>query len=269
MNPAIPFEIEAYRARIGHAGGLAPTADTLESVHRAQAYSIPFENFDILLERGVDLTPGALFTKLVERGRGGYCFELNRLLLLALESLGFEVRPLLARVHLSGTPSGRGHMLLSVTLGGRAWIADVGFGGPGLRAPIPFEHGREAAQDGQRFRLCASERFGTMLQRRGAEDWMDLYSFDTGHVVEGDIVYGNYFTSTHPDSFFTYRRVAALPRPNGRITLYDRALRIEADGSLREQKLGEGPAYLDALREHFGIDLDAGYDALRPLREPD
>jgi len=31
------------------------------------------------------------------------------------------------------------------------------------------------------------------------------------------------------------------------------------------QELAEGQAYLDALKTHFGIELDASYKTLRPL----
>ena len=42
-------------------------------------------------------------------------------------------------------------------------------------------------------------------------------------------------------------------------------LRIVTAGANQVQELGEGQAYLDALKIHFGIELDAPYEALRPL----
>jgi len=102
------FAPDLYLARLHYAGSVRPTEDRLEVLHRAQAYTIPFENFDILLGRGIALEPAALCDKLVRRARGGYCFELNGLFLLALRAFGFDARALLARVHLTGTPTGRG-----------------------------------------------------------------------------------------------------------------------------------------------------------------
>jgi N-hydroxyarylamine O-acetyltransferase len=259
------FKLDPYLARLNYSGGVQPTEDGLEALHRAQAYTIPFENFDILLERGISLEPAALYDKLVHRARGGYCFELNGLFLTALQAVGFEARALLARVHLTGTPSGRGHQLILVTLQGRQWIADVGFGGPGLRAPIPLEFNRSTTHDGQTFRLVEAQPFDIMLQTLTDTQWQDLYSFDLGHVVPADIAYGNHFTSTHPSSFFTFARVAALPTPNGRVSLFNGTLRIVTAGVERMQELAEGQAYLDALKTHFGIELDAPYEALRPL----
>lgn len=79
------FELDAYFARIGYAGAVEPTEDCLEALHHAQVYTIPFENFDILLGRGSSLDIETLFDKLVHHQRGGYCFELNGLYLEALE----------------------------------------------------------------------------------------------------------------------------------------------------------------------------------------
>ena len=75
------FDIDAYLRRINHTGGIAPTIKTLKALHHAQFYTIPFENFDIQLGRGINLEPEAIFEKLVHKRRDGYCFELNGLFL--------------------------------------------------------------------------------------------------------------------------------------------------------------------------------------------
>jgi N-hydroxyarylamine O-acetyltransferase len=40
-----------------------------------------------------------------------------------------------------------------------------------------------------------------------------------------------------------------------------------AAGKEQVQELEEGQPYLDALKTSFGIELDASYDALRPLSQ--
>ena len=259
------FDAGSYLGRIRHPGDVRLTAAGLERLHRAQVGTIPFENFDVLLGRGVSLEPEALFAKLVHRPRGGYCFELNGLFLAALQTFGFEARALLARVHRGGVPSGRSHQISLVTVGGREWIADVGFGGPHLPAPLPLEIGPVVTLDGEAFRLSEGGPYGIMLQILLDGGWQDLYSFDLGHVFAGDIAHGNHYTSTHPDSFFTRTRVAALPLPGGRVTLLDRTLRRVTADTDEVSELAEGDAYLDALKNQFGIELDAPYEALPPL----
>lgn len=260
------FDLDAYLQRINFNGPTHVSPDTLANLHYAHFHAIPFENFDILLGRGIDLDPQVVFNKLVNKKRGGYCFELNGLFLLALLSLGFKARALLARVHLTGTPSGRGHQLELISIEGRDFLADVGFGMNSPRTPIPMELDRQVTTEGVTIRLTDGGHFGIMLQALENGKWKDLYSFDLGYVFPADIAYGNHYTSTHPNAFFTYSRVAARPFPGGGITLLDRTLKIVTREKEEEQVLSDDPSYLDVLKTHFSIELDASYDDLRPLQ---
>ena len=263
------FDRDAYLQRIDYDGKTAPTVDTLKALHHAQLYTIPFENFDIQLGRGISLDPETIFEKMVHNRRGGYCFELNGIFLMALKSMGFDVRVLLGRVHLTGTPTGRGHQVELVTIEDRQWIADVGFGADTPRAPIPLELNQPRTHDGQTVRLVKDNHFGIILQSLKEEGWIDLYSFDLGYVCPADIEYGNYFTSTHPSSLFVFARVAALPVENGTITLFNNTLKQLVAGREIVKEIPEGQAYLDALKIHFGIELDAPYEQLRSLPASD
>jgi len=266
MGKENTFDCDAYLARIGLSDPVPITEDGLEATHRAHVYTIPFENFDILLGRGIDLSPDGLFKKIILQPRGGYCFELNGLYLHLLQALGFHARPLLARVHRRGEPGGRHHQLSLVNIQGRDWIADVGFGANGLRAPIPMEPEHIVRHDDLEFRLIARSPFGTMLQVMEDGGWRDLYSFDLEHVCAGDIDSGNHYTSTSPQSFFTWIRVASLPNPNGRISLQDFNLTVVAGGRVTTTELEPGAGYLDKVREYFGIIINTDYQALRPAR---
>ena len=259
------FDLDAYLQRVGYNGKTAPTVDTLKALHHAQLYTIPFENFDIQLGRGINLNTETIFEKLVHQRRGGYCFELNGIFLMALKSMRFDVRALLGRVHKSGTPSGREHQIELITIKGRQWIADVGFGADTPRTPIPLEFNQPTTHDGLTVRLVSDDRFGIMLQSLKEEGWINLYSFDLGYVCHADIDCGNYFASTHPSSLFVIARVAALPVAHGVITLFNNTLKETIAGNESIQELEEGQAYLDALKHYFGIELDAPYENLLPL----
>jgi N-hydroxyarylamine O-acetyltransferase len=260
------FQRDIYLERIHHSGQVPLSEGGLVDLHRAQVCTIPFENFDILLGRGISLASTAIFDKLVRHARGGYCFELNGLFFMALKAFGFDARPILARVHRSGTPMGRGHQISLVSLSGRKWIVDVGFGSPHLPFPLPLEINRVATHNKESFRFIEAEPYGIMLQILQKCRWQDLYSFDLGHVCPGDIVYGNHYTSTHPDSFFTCSRVAALATQSGRITLFNYTLRQFIAGTERVHELMEGQMYIKALKDHFGIDLNVPYEALPSLQ---
>ena len=83
------MQLAAYLDRIGYSGSTLPSRDTLFAVHRAQAYSIPYEGLDMQLGRPVDLDPVRTFDKLVLQRRGGWCYETNGLLGWALGEMGF------------------------------------------------------------------------------------------------------------------------------------------------------------------------------------
>src|SRR4051812_42215820 len=139
-------ELTAYLDRIGYAGARELGLSTLQGVVAAHATAIPFENIDVLLGRRIRLDTGSLVAKLVGGGRGGYCSEHNTLLLHGLRALGFQVEGFWGRVvrgRPEGDPTARSHMLLRVSLPEGNFLADVGYGGLTLTAPLRLETGPE------------------------------------------------------------------------------------------------------------------------------
>jgi N-hydroxyarylamine O-acetyltransferase len=197
------FDLDAYLERIGLRGrpGVA-------DIHRAHVSAIPFENLDPYRGMAVSLDLVDLQRKLVAQRRGGYCFEHNLLLKGALEALGAEVEPILARVGDRGTERSRTHLLLRVHLDGEVWHADVGFGRGTLLEPIPFGPGREHVQEGWRFRVIAD---GPELVLRTVTDggWVDGYTFAPEPVPLIDIETSNWYTATHPRSPFVSAGISA------------------------------------------------------------
>ncbi|MBN1568578.1 MAG: arylamine N-acetyltransferase [Acidobacteria bacterium] len=268
MMDSTDFPLSRYLARVGLKAAPDLNERGLRQVHLAQALSIPFENFDIHLGRTVSLNPKDLAAKLIQQGRGGYCFELNGLLHLALKSLGFAVRPLLARVLYRRPDAGaRTHEVLIVAISGRKWLADDGFGGPGLREPIPLVPDQIEEQWGELYRLRRDSRYGMVLQKKAGDAFIDLYAFDEEEVtLDIDIEMANHFTSTWPESIFRLQRMCALQTTRGRITLTDMELTIHRDGKIKNRTLPPGPGYIEALEKYFGIRLAARYEDLSPLR---
>jgi N-hydroxyarylamine O-acetyltransferase len=263
-SSSIRFPLDEYRSRIGVSAVEGATVDRLHELQQAQLLSIPYENFDIALGRGVQLSPDRLIQKLLRSPRGGYCFELNGLFHLALQAEGFEVRPLLGRVHLFGEPTGREHQLALVRISGRDWIADVGGGKNCPSMPILLEDGAKASDNRRSYRLIAHE-LGYMVQFSDEGNWVDFYSFDLMPVVPNDIAQGNHFTSTHPSSFFTSARVAMLHHSDGITTLLNFRCTVDRGGKTATEILADDQTYLEKLKRITGIDLDADYQDLAPV----
>jgi Arylamine N-acetyltransferase len=195
------FNPSDYTKRVGISSAVSVTRDSLHDLHAAQLLSIPFENFDICLNQGVSLDPSHIYDKLVYRWRGGYCYELNGLMLMALKHYGFDAQPILGRVHLSGSPSGRSHQFSVVTLGDDKWVVDAGFGSNTPIAPLPLILNQVISIRDKTYRYVEDACLGILFQTKIEGEWADLYSFDLGYVCQGDLDYANHFTSTHPNSF--------------------------------------------------------------------
>lgn len=256
------MELDAYFRRIEYGGSRTPTLETLHAVCAAHVTAIPFENLDVLLGRGVELSDDAVDAKLVHAGRGGYCFEQNTLLLRALLALGFEARALSARVRWQRprdvTPP-RTHVFVRVELDGASWICDVGVGGmsvacalrlvPDVEQPTPHEPRRLVREDGRWFH-----------QAWLGDAWHDVWESTLEEMPPIDREVGNWFTSAHPQSHFKSRLLVARARPGGgRVTLLDRELTIRAPGAPPVTHVVTTAAeLLDVLATHFALRFPAG-----------
>jgi N-hydroxyarylamine O-acetyltransferase len=261
------FPWESYAERIGLTARPTLDVEGLHALHVAQFLSVPFENLDIQLGREIDLAPASLLRKLVDRQRGGYCFELNGLMLLALRHLGFAARPLLARVHLAAPPSGRTHQLNAVALDGRIWLMDVGFGAGGPCRPMLLEEGWEVTGAHWGYRLERSEPWGWLMSSMVDDTWRASYSFDLGHVTPQDIAVSNFYTSHSPDTHFTRRRIVSRPTVEGRVSLSNQ-VRTRVVGAVSTvDEIAPGEPTIRVLAEEFGIVLDVGFESFLPVQD--
>lgn len=260
--PAPGFDLDAYLARIGYHGPRAPTLATLHAVTRRHTTVIPFENLDVLLGRPIRLDPAALTAKLVHARRGGYCFEQNGLLLLALAALGFAVTPLSARVRLERprdfTPP-RTHLFLRVDLADGAWFTDAGVGACSLTAALRAGDSAEQSTPHEARRLVHED--GRWLhQARLGDIWTDVYEFTGEAMPLIDREVANHWTSTSPDSKFRQQLMVARAGPEGeRWALRDRTL-IHRRGAevLAQHDLATREELLEVLATRFGLELPAG-----------
>lgn len=105
--------------------------DTLDRLVRGFITHVPFENLSVsLLGEIPSLASKDLYEKIVDKRRGGYCFELNGFMWLLLRDLRFEVYSVSAYV-LEYLPwmGPLSHRANVVTIDGKKYLIDVGFGG--------------------------------------------------------------------------------------------------------------------------------------------
>jgi N-hydroxyarylamine O-acetyltransferase len=252
------FDLDAYLERIGYSGPRSATLDTLEAVHALHPAAIPFENLNPLLGWPVALDVDALQAKLVAGGRGGWCFEHNTLFRHALEGLGFSVISLAARVLWNAAPESpigpRSHMLLRVDLNGLPYIADVGFGGNVLTAPLRLEPQVVQTTPHELHRLVPLED-GFVLEALLSEQWMALYRFTLEPQFPADYEVSNWYLCHHPSSFFRQMLIGARVRPEGRCALRNNELAIHRKSGTEKRTLEGATALRSCLEVDFGLRL--------------
>lgn len=246
--------LEAYLKRINYAGSIAPTLETLEMVHRLHPAAIPFENLDPLMERPVRLQLSDLEQKLINERRGGYCFEHNLLLKAVLESMDFGVTPLAAGVlwgHEAGyEPPKLNHMVLSVDVGGVPYLADVGFGGQVMTAPLRLRADIEQETPDGRYRLSGGHpKWRLETEVRG--EWRPMYEFTLAAQSLDDYIAMNDLTAAR----FRDDLVAARVGDGRRLALRNNRLNTHEAGDTETRMLQSVAEIRDVLTNVFGIAL--------------
>lgn len=276
------FTLGSYLARIGYRGPTEPAAETLAGIVLAHVQAIPFESIDPLLGEPVPIDMPSIVAKLVDGRRGGYCFEQNALLKAALETLGFRVTGLAARVLAVDPERGRlprTHMLLAVDLDEDRAIVDAGYGGQTPTGPLRLEAADSQETPHEPYRLVRRDVGGLplyTLESLAGDSWTRLYEFDLQPQTHADYVLANYYTSTHPQGGFLGGLKAALPAPGCRHALVGNRYSIYfADGRVERRHLASPDAIRRVLTDTFGIalpdhpDLEARLAALAATPAPD
>lgn len=256
------LNLPAYLQRVGLLGAPSPDLAGLQALHQAHSVSIPFENLDIQLGLPIRLDLEHLQAKLVDRRRGGYCFEQNTLFQAVLQALGFRVEAMEARVRLGTTEIlPRTHMVLRVRLAEGDFLADVGFGGQGLLHAVPMD-GKPHLAFRDELRVVPEGGL-CVLQTRQALSWQDLYAFSPEPCPPIDFELANWYTSTHPGSRFVRTLTAQLPGPERRHILRGLSYTVTTPETAEERTLGR-EELVPLLKEVFGLEMadDAQFRSL-------
>lgn len=250
------MDVKAYLERINYHGPVTPTAETLRALQSAHLLTVPFENLSIHAHEPIILEDEALFAKIVERRRGGFCYEANGLFAALLRDLGFKVSMLSAEVAQADGGFGPAfdHMALMVTLEQR-WLVDVGFG-DSFREPLQLDERGEQVQGNCAYRIHPDGPYLMLMRRSKDEEWKAQYRFTLQPYDYADYAEMCRYHQTSPQSHFTRARVCSRATEQGRITLSEmRFITTSQDGAREERAITSQEEYAGILREHFGIVL--------------
>lgn len=258
--PMDPHMLRTYLARLGLDAAPAPTLETLALLQARHNATFPFETLTTLLRDAVAIDLPSVQHKLLQQGRGGYCYELNGLFLALLQQLGFQARALAARVVMDRTddaPTARTHMLVLVRIEATDYIADVGFGGNTPTGPLRLDHRFAQATPHEHYRLDLLDG-DYLLQVEIGGQWRPLYRFDLQPQAPIDHVVGNWYVCTHPASSFPGQLRVALAGPGWRRTIGAGAYTVHRRGQPSERRvLADVDEVLQVLSADFGITAPA------------
>ena len=249
------MNLDAYLARIEWRGSRAPTFETLAGVLRAHMTAVPFENLDVLLGRGVRLDLDSVFEKLVAARRGGYCFEHGTLCQAALGELGFTTVAHAARVIMQRRREDAAltHMVLSVSIDGRTFLLDPGFGGQAPLVPVPLDG--TIVRDGRDCHRLVRHDDEWVLEAEIDGAFAPLWTSSLQPAMPADFVMANHFVSTFPTSpFVTSLMLRAFSR-RGRVSMMNRDLTVRGASAVEKSILPDRAALRSVLVADFGFDL--------------
>ena len=250
------MNIQAYLERINYHGSTAPSADTLRALQVAQLLTVPFENLSIHAKEPIVLEDEALFTKIVECRRGGFCYEANGLFAALLNAMGFNVAMLSAEVADAegGFSQPFDHMALVVKLEQR-WLVDVGFGDSFLE-PLLIDERSEQVQGERAYRIVDDGNYLNLIRfdSRDGVEGKPQYRFTLQNYRYDDFAEMCRYHQTSPQSHFTQGRICSRATEEGRVTLSEmRLITTLKNGERDERTLQSEEEYQAVLRDHFGI----------------
>jgi N-hydroxyarylamine O-acetyltransferase len=134
--------VNGYLGRLG-VERESPSVEALADLHRAHLETIPYETFWLHLGELWTTDSQTAVERIVNDGRGGYCFHVNGAFHELLVALGYPATRHVGTVHGPGGPTLEeyaNHLALTVELEGTTWYLDGGLG-DAIHEMLPLREG--------------------------------------------------------------------------------------------------------------------------------
>ena len=238
----------------------------LRELQKFHLATFPFSNLGVLLHENLSLEAPVLFDRVVQRKRGGYCFEHNKIFFEVLKSLGFQCDIALGRVlHNRDIDVPRTHRITKIALADNNYIVDVGFGPLCPREPLRLDSDEPQDQGDAIYRIIQPELGRYFLQKIAVDGWFTLYSFDNGMYTEADCLCGHHYSSTHPDAVFVNNLVVSRKSYDDVRFIRNGEFHRSSSGETTITKISSKKCLAVILMQEFGITLTS--DQLSTLFE--
>lgn len=247
------MNVDQYFNRLDVTEQLAGSLSFLQLLQMRHVQMIPFENLDIMNKIPLSMRYGDWVQKILQKRRGGVCYELNGLFHRLLSYLQYDVYLVAATTFIGDrwNPYDNTHMLNLVRLDNQLYMVDVGLGGNSPAKPIPLNGKKVQDVDGI-YRVYHEE--GTYyLQKNEKGDWTNLYRFRTDKKQMEDFVAWCSFVQTSPESPFNKKIFVSRVTNHGRITLSGDSL-TKVENGVKSKIVLQEDEIADVLKRWFYLD---------------
>lgn len=258
LSSPIP-DAPAYAERIHLNWPLKPDVETLDKIVFQNQCCIPFENLNVINDRKIpSLEIEDLFQKVVKENRGGYCFEINKLLCSFLLSVGYPAYPVLCRImwKKDAVPALL-HEAVLAECDGTLYYCDVGYGGPQPGGCLPLIDGNERTICGFTYRTeKLDEHWWQISLKMPGKPFAPMIQFLPTAMTPSAFVPLNHYCATYTDFYFYQNLVVNLRTKNGNLSLKNMEFTEITPDTKSTRTLTSKKELSQILSEKFHINCD-------------
>ncbi len=258
MEGGKSVNVEAYLSRIGvDRGDVRCDLDTLRTLQLQHLLHVPFENLDIHWKVPIVLDTDRFYEKIVEKRRGGYCYELNGLFNELLKALGYHTHLVSGRVFMGdkGYSPDFDHMGIVVKIDDEEYLADVGFG-DFASIPLKVDPSEEQPDREGTFYVRPTEHGAFEIEKLKDVSWTPELLFGRSSHDLQEFAERNEFQQRSPDSHFRTRKICSILTAEGRRTLTNNKFIVTSKGERKETDVASEDEFNEILMQEFGIRRD-------------
>jgi len=224
-----------FRQRVCLPTDFQVTFDNLHKVLELTAQALPFENTAVMFNRSDAISRGNLIEKILRRGRGGLCYELNPLLYLFLSENEIISTMYYGRVHNGKDFGSKTHVMFLVKHNGENHLIDTGFGGNLPLRPVPMNGDTVHSRNGS-FRIVEREDAHVLMMNLSSNQkgWTPGYKFYLNDPVVdiSDLNHVQKIIMESETSPFNKEPLITAFTEKGRHTLTDKNYTVWTDGNV-------------------------------------
>jgi N-hydroxyarylamine O-acetyltransferase len=258
LYEAIP-DIDLYLERIDYHGGRSPTLENLRELMRKNLRHIPYGNLDFYWNKICpSLAIPDIFEKIILRHGCGGCFEINLLFFSLLQSLGYDMFPVIVKCLFGSTdPVVPTHCAAIVTIDDIQYYVDVGLGLPSPVVPVALDGSADWQPE-----VISPQYYSYKMHRKGntillegynGSKQMSMVSFVPQPVEVVDLIPLNYYACMAETSPVTQGIIVEIFRDKGTASIRNNQLTLSSDDKVEKRILETEDDFNTALWEVFGI----------------